>query len=153
MKWEPDRVLTTPQGEKNSLGEAMLKKIRECLNGTAVLAVLTIVSAFWPGPAHAQVSAATLSGIVTDTSGMAVANAALSIKNLDTEVVREVTTNSDGFYSGPNLLPGVYEVAVQANGFSSVVQKGITLTVGSQQAFNVGLKVGQGNTTVEVSTP
>jgi len=130
----------------------MLQKIKDCcISGLAVVAVLTIMGAMWAVPAQAQVSGATLSGIITDASGAAVAEATVSIKNLDTGVVREVTTNSDGFYSAPNLLPGNYEVAVQATGFSKVVQKGITLTVGSQQSLNVGLKVGQVNTTVEVT--
>ena len=102
-------------------------------------------------PVQAQVSGATLSGLITDPSGGAVTNATISIRNQATGVEREVTTNSDGFYSAPNLLPGNYEVTVTATGFSKVVQKGITLTVGAQQALNLSLKVGQVDTTVEVS--
>jgi Carboxypeptidase regulatory-like domain/TonB dependent receptor len=104
-----------------------------------------------PVPVRAQVAGATLSGLITDSSGSAVTNATISIRNQGTSVEREVTTNSDGFYSAPNLLPGNYEVSVTATGFSKVVQKGITLTVGGQQALNLSLKVGQVDTTVEVS--
>ncbi len=96
-------------------------------------------------------SGATLSGIISDPSGGAVANATVSIKNQATGVVREVTTNSDGFYSAPNLLPGTYEVRVTGQGFQTLVQKEISLTVGAQQALNLSLKVGQLNQTVEVN--
>jgi hypothetical protein len=126
-------------------------KISKTVIGITAVSMILVFGHLWPSPAEAQVSGATLSGIVTDTSGGAVVNATVSIKNFATGVVREVTTNSDGFYSAPNLLPGNYEVTVKAVGFSTVVQKGITLTVGAQQALNLSLKVGQVNTTVEVS--
>src|SRR5258708_24653517 len=84
-------------------------------------------------------------------SGGAVANATVPIKNQATGVVREVTTNADGFYSAPNLIPGSYEVRVTGQGFQTLVQKEISLTVGAQQALNLSLKVGQLNQTVEVN--
>jgi len=102
-------------------------------------------------PARAQVSGATLSGLITDPSGAGVPSANVSIKNVGTGEVREAPTNGDGFYSAPNLLPGKYEVTITAQGFDKVVQKGITLTVGAQQSLNLGLKVGQVSQTVEVT--
>lgn len=129
----------------------MFEKLSKCMIGVAVFSIIFVLSTFMAAPAQAQVSGATLSGLLTDESGGAVANATVSIKNKATGVVREVTTNSDGFYSAPNLLPGNYEVTVTATGFSTVVQKDITLTVGGQQALNLSLKVGQVSTTVEVS--
>ena len=100
---------------------------------------------------NAQLAGATLSGVVSDESGGAVAGAKVAIKNVATGDVREVTTNADGLYSAPNLLPGNYEVTVTATGFQTLVQKGITLTVGAEHALNFGLKVGQLNQTVTVS--
>ncbi|HMC28768.1 MAG TPA: carboxypeptidase-like regulatory domain-containing protein, partial [Verrucomicrobiae bacterium] len=88
---------------------------------------------------------------MSDESGGAVAGAKVAIKNVATGDVREVTTNADGLYSAPNLLPGNYEVTVTATGFQTLVQKGITLTVGAEHALNFGLKVGQLNQTVTVS--
>ena len=117
----------------------------------ATVCMILVLGLFWSNPSKAQVSGATLSGVVADTSGGAVANATISIKNVATGVVREVPTNSDGFYSAPNLLPGNYEVTVTASGFSTTVQKGIALTVGVQQNLNFSLKIGQVNTKVEVN--
>jgi len=94
---------------------------------------------------------AALSGLITDERGGPVPAAAVTIKNVGTGVVREVTTNGDGLYSAPNLLPGSYDVTVTAKGFQTTVQKAVTLTVGATQALNIELKVGQLSQTVEVS--
>jgi hypothetical protein len=109
------------------------------------------LSLIYAVPANAQVAGATLSGLVTDENGGAVAGAGVSVKNLGTGAVRELTTNGDGFYAAPNLVPGSYEVRVSAKGFQTLLQKDITLTVGAQQALNLTLKVGQLNQTVEVN--
>ena len=70
-------------------------------------------------------------------------NANVAIKNVATGVVRDVMSNRDGFYTAPNLLPSTYEVTVSAQGFTTMVEKDITLTVGQQQELNISLKVGQ----------
>jgi hypothetical protein len=106
---------------------------------------------FTPSVTHAQVSGATLSGLVTDENGGPVPNATVSIKNLATAVARDVATNGDGFYSAPNLIPGIYEVRVSAKGFQTLLQKELTLNVGAQQSLNLSLKVGQLTQTVEVN--
>jgi len=118
--------------------------------GMIVLALL-VASGGLAGAARAQAVGAALSGLITDERGGPVPDATVSIKNLGTGVVREVSSNGDGFYSAPNLLPGTYEVRVAAQGFQTSVQKDVRLTVGAQQALNVGLKVGQLTQTVEVS--
>ena len=124
------------------------KKIAAC-----VLAFVALV--FGPvllATAHAQVAGATLSGTVSDQSGGVVPLAAVSIKNISTGIARASTTSTGGFYSVPNLLPGTYEARASAQGFSSMVQTRISLTVGEQQVLNFTLQVGQMTQTVEVNT-
>src|SRR5882672_1383532 len=94
-------------------------------------------------PVYAQVAGATLAGTVTDASSSAVPNAKVSIKNRATGVARDITTDSDGFYSAPNLLPGIYDITVVASGFSTSVQAGFKLNVGASQALNISLQIGQ----------
>ncbi len=127
------------------------QRVKTAVGLMTCLAVAVCLTVFWSVPAEAQVSGATMSGLITDPSGAGIPNANVSIKNVGTGEVREVPTNGDGFYSAPNLLPGKYEVTITAQGFNKVVQKGITLTVGAQQALNLSLKVGQVNQTVEVT--
>jgi outer membrane receptor protein involved in Fe transport len=114
--------------------------------------VISVISILGLGQAYAQVSGATLSGTVTDASGATIPQAQIVITNVSTGVTRNVTTDSAGFYTAPNLLPGTYELRVTATGFSTAVQKGITLTVGAQQALPVTMRVGQISQTVEVTT-
>ena len=101
--------------------------------------------------ASAQVSGATLSGTITDPSGAAIAGAKLSIANKATGVTRDVTTDTAGFYSAPNLLPGLYEVTAGSSGFSTAKQSDLTLTVGAQQTLNLSLKIGDASQTVVVT--
>jgi hypothetical protein len=119
---------------------------------TCLAVLITFFSLLGGVAVYAQVSGATLSGTVTDASGSAVANATVSIRNTATGIVREVTTDSAGFYSAPNLSPATYDVTTSAAGFSKLVETGITLTVGLQQALNISLKVGQVSESVTVTS-
>jgi len=98
-----------------------------------------------------QVSGATITGTVTDPSGAVVPNAQVAIANTATGITTNVTTNTAGLYTAPNLLPGPYRVTVAAKGFQTEARTGLTLTVGEEQELNVTLRVGQTTQTVSVS--
>jgi hypothetical protein len=106
----------------------------------------------FPAAIRAQVAGGTLSGTITDPTGRAVAQAQIVIKNLATGVERTVTTNTDGFYTAVNLLPGDYQVTISATGFNTEVKSGITMNVGGQQSFDLTLHVGTVSHTVKVTT-
>lgn len=128
------------------------KRLPSILSFTLVLFLFVLVVATSGSfQALAQVSGATLSGIVTDTTGALVANASITIRNTDTGGVRNLKSNADGLYSAPNLNPGNYEVKVSAPGFSSTLQKGIVLTVSAEQTFSPVLTVGRVDQTVVVT--
>src|SRR3989449_1486900 len=104
-------------------------------------------------PARAQVAGGTLSGTISDPSGRLVPQALISIQNIATGITTTVTTNSDGYYTAANLLPGEYQVTVSAKGFATEVRKGISLTVGARQIIDLTLQVGSAaKTVVEVTT-
>lgn len=118
----------------------------------ALLVLLTLGVSVWaPVPVSAQVVGATLTGTVSDSSGAMIAGAQISIKEEATGVTREVTTDSAGLYSAPNLPAGKYDVTVTASGFSTQVRAGLTLTVGAQQQVNLVMTVGQITQKVQVS--
>jgi hypothetical protein len=89
------------------------------LHRVAVSALVILAVTIAASPANAQVSGATLSGTITDPSGAIIAGAKVSITNTATGITRDVTTDSAGLYSAPNLLPGPYEFTVGASGFST----------------------------------
>ena len=131
----------------------MFSKIRTTKTASCFLAFVVLVfSPLLLVTAHAQVAGATLSGTVSDQSGGVLPQAAIAIKNIATGITRTSATSTAGFYSVPNLLPGSYEIRASAQGFSTELQTGITLTVGEQQVLNFTLQVGQMAQTVEVST-
>src|SRR5438270_13393025 len=107
----------------------------------------------FPAAAGAQVAGGTIYGTISDPSERLIPQAQVSIANVATGIITTVITNSDGFFPAPNLLPGEYEITVSAKGFNTEVRKGITLTVGAQQSFNLTLHVGSvAKTVVEVTT-
>lgn len=128
----------------------LIKKLNLCSVFLAVCGLL-IFAAGSARPIIAQLAGATLSGVVSDESGATLAGAKVAIKNPANGDVRELTTNSDGIYSAPNLAPATYEVTVTAQGFGPVTQKGLVLNAGGQQALDFKLKVGQLAQEVQVS--
>ena len=117
-----------------------------CARGVMSIAVLLM---FLP-MMHAQVTA-TLSGTVTDTSGSVIPNAKVTLTNDATGEVRNVVTNVDGYFVYPALLAGSYSVNVEAPGFKSLIQHGITLNTGDVRKIpNLALEVGTAQETVTV---
>jgi hypothetical protein len=93
-----------------------------------------------------------ISGAVKDPSGSAVPNAKVVISSKTQGTVRTVTTNVDGAYAAPALLPGQgYAVTVTAPGFAPYEAKDIDLQVGQNVNLSISLSVGQTSTSVEVN--
>jgi len=127
---------------------------RSEFRGTCVSAVLVLAAVLalgLPVRVSAQVVGATVSGTVVDSSGAKVPGADLTITNIATGISTATTTKSDGVFVVPNLNPGSYEVSVAAKGFSTLVRKGITLTVGQELILNLALQVGGVNEQVTVT--
>ena len=118
-------------------------------NGRCAALVALIVLLFATA-AGAQVVGAILAGTVTDPSGAAALNAAVTIRNLETGIVTVSQTNAAGIYSTPNLLPGEYIVSAEASGLASG-QSRLRLTVGEKQIFNIQMRMASLAETVDVN--
>src|SRR5579864_4712044 len=101
--------------------------------------------------ASAQVSTATISGVVQDQSGASIAGAMVTIRNVETGAVRTITSDAGGRYTAPDLSLGAYEVTAQQSGFQTEVRSGITLTVGRESVVNLSLRVGQISEKIQVT--
>ena len=83
-----------------------------------------------------------LSGLVTDSSGAAVAGAAVTLTNIDTGVAMSGRTSGGGLYSFLSLVPGSYQLKVEQPGFRTAVQNKITIAVDAEQRVNMSLVPG-----------
>src|ERR1035437_987162 len=112
-----------------------------------------IVLLLLAGSAYAQESirSATLTGTVSDPTGANVVGAKITVRNTATEFVAEGQSNEAGRYYIPNLMPGAYEVKVQAQGFQTYLRTGIELRAGESPRIDVGLEVGSVSESVTVT--
>ncbi|HKX32002.1 MAG TPA: carboxypeptidase-like regulatory domain-containing protein [Blastocatellia bacterium] len=90
----------------------------------------------------AQAGQAELTGEVRDGSGAAVAQATVTITQVETGDVTTAATGREGVYLATNLRPGLYTVAVGAGGFRRLVREGIRLTTGERIRVDLTLTVG-----------
>lgn len=116
--------------------------------------VLLLVFGLGLGETTAQVVTANLQGTVTDPSGAAIAGATITVRNVETGLTREISTNDEGFYRF-NLLPrGRYEVTITKSGFATGLVKDVNLLIGETVTANLPLKVaGQAETVTVTATP
>src|SRR5579864_4277475 len=116
----------------------------------AALVVIFLASVGGHTRLAAQGTTATILGTVTDSTGATIPGAAVQVKNVGTAQVQTIQTDAVGRYRVPDLPVGDYEVQATREGFATVVHKGITLTVGSQNVVDFSLAVGQTQQTVTV---
>lgn len=121
-----------------------------CATALRTIAAMLLLFTFSFARLAAQEAGGTIVGTVSDPSGAAVASANVTIKNVATGVERNSTTNPDGVYTAPNLIPGTYEVSVFSPGFATAVVQGVGLLAGERREVNVTMKLGQASDRVTV---
>ena len=102
----------------------------------------------WARVSSGQISAAAaqLNGTVRDPSGATIAKASITLRNTDTNRIY-----NDGLYVFASVLPGPYELATEASGFTKSTQAGIVLTVGQTATLDVTLRVAGGTEKIVVT--
>jgi outer membrane receptor protein involved in Fe transport len=129
-------------------GDSMIKSKRLW----TVLVIAIIFGCPSRALSQAGINFAQLNGSVRDEGGGAIAKAAITLHEVDTNLVYTTTTNESGFYTLPNVPPGRYELKISFDGFSNYTQTGIVLTVGQNAALDVVLKVASKGEQVVVTT-
>jgi len=92
-----------------------------------------------------------LHGTVTDATGAIVAQADITLTNLQTNQVRKTTTTSRGVYELTSILPGKYKLTVESKGFRTYVEPDVLLQVNLPATSNIILQVGAAAQTMEVT--
>jgi len=115
-----------------------------------LFSVLALASLIVPTLAFGQATTGTISGTVRDQSGGVIAAAAVSVRNLDTNITRAGTTESDGRYNFPGLPVGRYELTAEVKGFAKYVRGPITLILNQEAVVNPELKPATTQETITV---
>jgi len=123
------------------------------LRWVCLLGLYLLIFAASPGlpTANAQTSTGTIIGTVTDPKGLAVADAQVVVKNLDTDTESSFPTNAAGIYVAPYLQPGNYQVTASKTGFETVVHKNVGVHVGDRLTIDVQLPLQSQQTSIVVT--
>jgi hypothetical protein len=100
--------------------------------------------------ALAQFSAATVAGVVQDSSKAAITDAKLKLINTQTGAENDSTTNPEGRFLLPGVIPGAYTLQIECDGFATTQVNGITLNIGDTRNLLIRMKVGAVTETVNV---
>jgi len=103
-----------------------------------------------PAGAQSTVATGSIQGTVTDPNGAVVPGATVTITNKATGQVNKITSSGSGTYASGALIPGEYEIRVEAKGFKTQVVSA-TVQVGVITAGNTKLSLGQSTEIVEVT--
>jgi hypothetical protein len=125
-----------------------VSKIRSAVlfTGVMMIALLAQTSLF------AQGTTGAITGTVTDPSGAVIAGATVTVKQIETNATKQLTTTEAGTYTVTLLQPGHYMVKVEKAGFKASTQSGITLVMDQTAMINIQLTVGSQQEIVEVTS-
>lgn len=104
------------------------------------------------GSMMAQGTTSSLTGQVMDTTGAVIPHSKVTAKDNATNQTFTQETSDSGSFLFPQLPPGTYTLTAEHEGFSTLVQNNVTLTVGQSGTLNFNLSVGQQSQTVNVTS-
>jgi len=97
----------------------------------------------------AQEAVGAIRGTVTDQQGAVIQKATVTVTNKATRDTRKINAGDDGIYQAPNLLPGEYEVKIEAQGFATQVTT-LIVQVGNTTPGDASLRAGAVGEVVDV---
>src|SRR5882672_8720678 len=112
-----------------------------------VFALMVLAAA----PGRAQTFRGTILGTVTDATGAAVPGAAVTVRNVDTGLLRKTETQADGSYRVPELPIGTYDVTVEKTGFQTSITSSVRVDVAAERHVDSALKPGEVKEQITVS--
>src|SRR5438094_548652 len=111
------------------------------LNIVRRLACLFVVLLGVSTAAVAQTAATgNIEGQVTDSTGAVLVGVTILVRNMDTNVVRDLVTDGKGRYRAVALQPGHYEVTVSLAGFAANPIGNIEVLVGQTVPIDVKMR-------------
>jgi len=126
----------------------MIKKV------TCTAFVLMLVALFMLStaqPAKAQAVYGSIIGTITDPQGAAVPNAKITVTSVRKGTTDTANTNESGNYSVTHLIPDIYDIKVEAQGFKAAEQKGVNVSADTASRNDIALQLGSVSEAVEVT--
>ncbi len=93
------------------------------------------------GRAQTQITTGVIQGTVLDEANAIVAGADVEVKNTDTNLTKNLKTDSDGRFVFLQLPSGRYTLTASKQGYTTVAQENLSLTVGQAINLSLNLKV------------
>jgi outer membrane receptor protein involved in Fe transport len=112
---------------------------------------LLLVALCPPALVFGQETRGTISGTVRDAHQAVIAGAPVKVNNLSRGISVSITTNDAGLFRAPYLVPGTYQLIVEARGFKKYVRDGVELRIGETLDINVALETGGAEESVNVT--
>ena len=107
-----------------------------------IFTALSVIFTAFASIAAAQDFRATINGNVVDPNGAAVAGATVTVKNNATNITVSATTNGEGSYVIPFIVPGTYTITATSNGFKTATRENIVLKVDDRLPLDFNLEIG-----------
>ena len=104
------------------------------------------------GATNGQELTGAVTGVVTDPAGAVVANADVILTNAATREARQAQTDEEGRYVLARIPPGVYDLAVRAQGFKEHVLSALEVNVNDRKTLNITIETGDVSETVVVTS-
>src|SRR5712664_35581 len=114
--------------------------VLSCLQLLLTFLAAIVVLALTPTPGWSQNVYGTIAGTVTDTSGAAVANATVTLTNMDTAQKRNMETDASGNYTFVSILPGRYKLEGEKTGFKKFLREPIVVQIESGVRVDITLE-------------
>src|SRR6478609_354470 len=100
-----------------------------------ILCISFTTFSLMPAGAQSTVATGSIQGTVTDPNGAVVPNASIAITNKATGQSSKISSGASGSYASGALIPGEYEVRIEAKGFQTQVLN-ISVQVGNTSTGN-----------------
>ncbi len=117
-----------------------------------LVAVCSLLCCLWVPSALGQAVYGSILGSVTDPSGAAVNGAKITVTSQSKNVSTEVTSNESGNYDVTHLIPDVYVVRIEAQGFKNLEFRDIQVSADNGSRVDGKFQVGGSSETVEVTS-
>src|SRR5437764_12079157 len=115
--------------------------------------VLAVISLFVlvPMAVHGQELRGKITGRVMDPNGAGVPGANVKVTDVARNKIVDLTTNSEGLFEAPFLLPGTYQVMVEMAGFKKSLQQTIQVAINETRNLDIKMDIGTPSETVTVT--